>query len=141
MLRVHNKQRIAVLFAAGLIFLFSACSASNPSDALRKELKTIVSWIETTRAVGEAWKNGSVPSAYAARTFETAQRNLQQEMKTLQSLSIPEATRADLSVKIQQLQNSLGQAAMAIKKNDQLSVERVIIELTTAQQWLHPSTK
>ena len=140
-MRIHNQHSSAVLFAAGLIFLCSACSASNSSDALHKELKTIVSWIETTHAVGKPWKNGSVPSAYAARTFQTAQENLKQEVDSIQSIPISGSAKADLSMKLQQMESSLEQAVQAVEKSDTSALEQTLNQLTTAQQALSASTK
>ncbi len=127
--------------AVGLVSLCSACSKSTPSEAVQKELKTIVSWIETTRAVGEAWKNGSIPSAYATRTFQTAQENLKQEIESIQSLPVSESGKADLSIKLQQLENSLGQAGQAIGNSDRSALEQVLTQLAKAQQSLYASTK
>ena len=140
-MRVHTNHHIAILLALGLTSLSVACSNSNPSADLQKEVKTIVSWIETARAVGEAWKNGSIPSAYAGRTFHTAQESLQQEIKTIQSLSIPDAAKITLSTQLQLVQTSIGQAALSIENNDRPAFEKSLTELTTARQSLSPSTK
>jgi hypothetical protein len=137
-MRVHH---IAILLALGLTSLSVACSNSNPSADLQKEVKTIVSWIETTRAVGEAWKNGSVPSAYAALTFQTAQENLKQEIDSIQSIPISGSAKADLSMKLQQMEISLGEAVQAIEKSDTSALEQTLNQLTTAQQALSASTK
>jgi hypothetical protein len=140
-LRIHNNARIPVLLIIGLACLGTACSKANPSEELQKELKTIVSWIETTRAVGEAFKNGSVPRAYAARTFQTAQKNLQQEIENIQSLSISESTRTDLLSRLQQLENSLGQAMQAIGNSDGHALEQTLIQMTTVEKAFAASTK
>lgn len=109
-MRIYDNQRVAILLVVGLTCLNAACGKSDSSGALQKELKTVISWIETTRAVGEGFENGSVPSAYAARTFQTAQENLQQEIENIQSLSISEPTKANLTIKLEQLENTIGQA-------------------------------
>jgi molecular chaperone GrpE (heat shock protein) len=140
-LRIHYKQRIAILLIGGLVCLGTACSKSNPSEALQKELKRVVSWIETTRAVGEAFKNGSVPPAYAARTFQTAQKNLQQEIENIQSLSISESIKADLLSKLQQFENSLGQAEQAVGNSDRQALEQTLSQMTTAGKAFAASTK
>jgi hypothetical protein len=141
LLRIHYNQRIAILLIGGLVCLGTACSKSNPSEALQKELKTVVSWIETTRAVGEAYKNGSVPPAYAARTFQTAQKNLQQEFENIQSLPISQSTRADLLSKLQQVENSVGQAVQAIGSSDGPALEQTLSQMTTAKKAFAASTK
>jgi hypothetical protein len=133
-----GKSRLILVFSA---LLLSSCASSNPSDALQHELKTLISWIETTRTVGQAWQSGSVPSAYAARTFQTAQEALQEESETIQSLSIAEVTKADLRAGIQQMQNSLGQAVVNLKNGDRAGVGTAMTELTTAEQVLNSGLK
>jgi hypothetical protein len=140
-LRIHYNQRLAIWLVVGLACLGASCSKSNPSEALQKELKRVVSWIETTRAVGEAFKNGSVPPAYAARTFQTAQKNLQQEFKNIQSLPISPSTRADLLSKLQQVENSVGQAVQAIGNSDGPALEQTLSQMTTAKNAFAGSAK
>lgn len=121
--------------------LMSSCVSSNPSDSLHHEIKTLTSWIETTRMVGQAWQAGSVPSAYAARTFQTAQETLQTESETIQSLPIADVTRTDLRANIQQMQNLLGQAEMAAKNSDRAGVDAAMTQLTTAEHVLDAGLK
>jgi hypothetical protein len=140
-LRHFRKQFVAVVLAGALIFLCSGCGSSNPSDDLRKELRTVSSWIETTRQVGQAWQAGSVPSAYATRTFQTAALTLQQEAATIQSLPLAEAIKSDWLARIEQVQTTLGRASVAIKSKDQSGVAAAITELTTAKQALDSNLK
>ena len=121
--------------------LISACASSNPPDALHQEVKTLISWIETTRMVGQAWKAGWVPSTYAARTIQTAQETLQKESETIQSFPIADKTRADLRARIQQMQDSLGQAEMAVKNSDRTGVDTAMSQLTAAEQILEAGVK
>jgi len=133
-----GKSRLVLMSS---LLLISSCASSNPSEALQQEVKTLISWVETTRMVGQAWQAGSVPSAYAARTFQTAQDTLQQESETIQNLSIAEVTRADLRANIQQMQNSLGQAEVALKNSDRAGVNAAMTQLTAAEQILEAGVK
>src|SRR4051794_40074542 len=88
-----------------LLALLVACNSQSPADKLRKELQTVASWAATSRMVGEALQNGKVLSAYAARTFETAGQNLQDESRTLEKSSdIPSEGRANLQAQIARLE-------------------------------------
>lgn len=140
-MRVHDNQLIAILLVVELASLGSACSVSHSSVVRQKEVKKIVSWLATTRAVGQAWKDRSVPSAYAARTLQTAQENLKQEIENIQSLAIPEPAKVNLSLKLQQMETSMDQAAHAVRNNDTSALEQTLAQLTTAQQALSASTK
>jgi ABC-type glycerol-3-phosphate transport system substrate-binding protein len=140
-LRVRISHHIAILLALGLTLISVACSNSNPSADLQKEVKTIISWIETTRAVGEAWKSGWVPSAYTGRTLQTAQENLKQEIKNIRSLSIPEQSKAEFSIKVQQLEYFVGQGVQAVGDGDKSALDEALTQLAIAQRSLSSSTK
>src|SRR4051812_25428986 len=104
-----KKMRFRFLLPTVLVFL-NACSFQSAPDKLRQELQTISSWAATTRMAGEALLNGHVPSAYAARAFETAHQNLQDEGKALeQSSDIPAEQRAKVQTEVTRLQQIIGQ--------------------------------
>src|SRR5258705_5576699 len=104
-------------------------------------MKTVTSWLETTRMVGDAWQNNSVPPAYATRTLQTAQENLKQEETAINSLSISDALKSDLITKLRELEKQLGQAAAAIENNNRSAFTLAINQLTTQEQALISTDK
>jgi hypothetical protein len=136
---LRNCSKYFFVIVAGGLICCSGCSSSNPSEVLQHEQKTIISWVETARMVGGAWKNGLVPQAYADRTFQTAQQSIQSEAQTIQSLSIADTAKADLLAKLSGLHDSLGQGVVAVKNDDRAALNITLDQLTVASAALGAS--
>jgi hypothetical protein len=135
--RTNYLRSKAAIIAMAL--LVSSCSSRQPDAALRKEQQTIVSWIETTRTIADAWKNYRVPSAYTSRTFKTAQQTLEQESRSIPALPISPDAKGRLVTTIELVHNSLGQAVAGIDKGERPAMDPVIDQLETAKQTLEES--
>jgi hypothetical protein len=132
----HLTSKAAVMAIALLV---SSCSSRQPDAALRKEQQTIVSWIETTRTIADAWKNYRVPSAYTSRTFKTAQQALEQESRSIPALPISPDAKGRLATTIGLVHNSLEQAVAGIDKGERSAMDPIIDQLETAKQTLEES--
>jgi hypothetical protein len=136
-----KNVRLRLLFLI-LLASLAACNSQSPADRLRKELQTVASWAATSRMVGEALQNGKVPSAYAARTFEAAGQNLQEESRTLEkSADIPAAGRADLQAQIARLEQIVRQLKAAAEGKDNAALAQQVEQLTAEEQSLKSSRK
>ncbi|HKC65758.1 MAG TPA: hypothetical protein VKB86_19100 [Pyrinomonadaceae bacterium] len=133
-----QKSVRTLIFAA--LILLAGCSSS--SDKLTKELKTISSWAATSQMVGEALMSGKVPEAYAKRTLEIAEQNLQNESKTLEKSSdIPNDERAEVQAKINRIQQVVGQMKSAVEGKDQSALSQLIGQLMIEEQGVKSSIK
>lgn len=126
------QKSVRSSFFASLILL-TACN--SPSDKLTKELKTISSWAATVRMVGEALISSKVPVAYAKRTLETAEHNLQDESKTLSKASdIPNQERTRAQYEISRIQQLAGQMKTAVEGKDQTALSQLIGRVMIEEQ-------
>lgn len=125
-----------------LLIALNACSSQSAADRMRQELQTVASWVATARMVGEALKSGNVPPAYAARTFEAAGRNLQEESRTLEKTSaLPPTERAGAQAEIARLQQIVSQLKAAVESKDNAALSSAIEQLRVEEQSLKSSSK
>jgi len=125
-----------------LLASLAACSSQSPADKLRQELRTVASWAATSRMVGEALQNGKVLSDYAARTFEAAGQNLQEESRTLEKSSdIPVEERANLQAQLARLEEIVGQLKTAAAAKDNAALSQQVEQLKVEEQSLKSSLR
>jgi hypothetical protein len=125
-----------------LLISLNACSSQSAANKISQELQTVASWVSTSRMVGEALKHGSVPPPYAARTFEAAGQNLQEESRTLEKTSdIPAAERESVQGQIARLQGIVNQLKASVESKDSASLAKSIEQLTLEEHSLKSSIK
>ncbi|HEX8891545.1 MAG TPA: hypothetical protein VF779_20520 [Pyrinomonadaceae bacterium] len=125
-----------------LLASLAACSSQSPADKLHKELRTVVSWAATSRMVGEALQNGKVLQGYAARTFEAAGRNLQEESRTIdKSADIPAEERAGAQAQIARLEQIVGQLKSMVEGKDNAALSQQVEQLKVEEQSLKSSLR
>lgn len=120
-----------------LLFLstVTACSTQPSVDKLAKELKTVASWAATTHMVGDAWLRGRVPTAYAKRTLQSAQKELQKETNTLAKVA-PAPDRTKALAQLEHLKYSIKQMTAAIEHEDRQAMTQQIQQLSSQEQGL-----
>jgi hypothetical protein len=134
--KAGNAGKLAtVCLLVSLLCALSSCNKdAERAAATRDEMQTISSWAATARRVGEAWLGASLPTAYAQRTLQTVQQQLQEEMDTLsksahgsteQGLKALEQAR-NLKTIVERMQALVGQAdrAAMTRQLDQLSSQQ-----------------
>ena len=128
--------RLSVLLVSlALLTVLTACGAQSSADDLATELETVTSWAATAHMVGDAWINGTVPTAYAKQTLEAAQQSLQEEMDTLaQGSTVPSDRRTKLLETLQSLEQTVGQMATAVEQEDRAALTQQMQQLSTEEQ-------
>jgi hypothetical protein len=140
--RQHLLSRTASHIPACFLLIISAClmttcSARVSSDELATEMRTISSWAATARRVVEAWLGGSVPVAYAERTLQVAQQQLQEVIDTL-SKSAQASTEKGAKVleQARSLKGIVEQMQSAVRQADQASVGQQLDQISSQQRAL-----
>jgi hypothetical protein len=88
------------------LLLFAACGCSS---APKESAEAIVSWAATVELVSAHWSDGRVPSRYARRTLENAERSLSRHLERLRSSNPP------VSEELQHAGAELGTAVAAVR--------------------------
>jgi hypothetical protein len=116
-----------------LLSTVTACSTQPSTAHLAKELKTVKSWAATAHMVGDTWVQGSVPSAYARQTLQTAQTELQNESKTLAKVA-PVGQRASALSTLHQLDQTVGQMAAIAAQHDKAAMSSHLEQLSIQEK-------
>jgi len=123
------------------IITLAACGQS-PDEQLQSEIKTVSSWTATAQMAGEAWAEGDVPDAYARRTLETAQENLQETAETLKTTEeIPANQKSQAEEQINSLRQTLNRMQAAVESDDKQSLAQSLDQLNEQKQALEAFAK
>jgi hypothetical protein len=132
---------LRVLIAVSLFLLLNACTSSDPASELEKETKTIISWAATAQMVSEAWRVASVPQAYADRTFQSAQEEIEKQKRAIQKLSVSSDTRGKLIGNIESVGNTIAQMQSALRSGDRAALASYSGQLGSETQELERFVK
>jgi hypothetical protein len=134
------KRKLPCLLMLPLIILTSC--GQSPDEQLQTAIKTASSWTATAQMAAEAWGRGAVPHAYARRTLETAQENLQEAADALKEAEeIPAARKAQAWEQIGNLQQTVAQLRAAVENGDKASLVKNLDQLIKQKQALEVLTK
>jgi ApbE superfamily uncharacterized protein (UPF0280 family) len=98
-------------------------------------MQTLSSWAGTLRLLAESWREGSVPSRYAAKTAEESRESLRSESETVrQSSSIPSDARAAFAEHAQAIDALAASLAQAARGGDREQAAQLAVELSGEQQ-------
>jgi hypothetical protein len=132
--RTSARRLCALVASASLLILSAACS-KDPRGEARQELQTLSSWAGTLRLLAESWREGSVPSRYAAKTAEEARESLRSESQTVQqSSSIPSDARAAFAQHAQALDSLASSLSRAARGGDREAASQLVVQLAGEQQ-------
>lgn len=124
-----------------LLTLLNACSStSSEVDEVTKELKTITSWAATADMTGEAWIRGSVPTAYAKQTLQTAQQEIRKQTTTLNKDASVQNNK-QLLAQLKSIDQTVGQMSMAVAQENRPVVAQQIQQLLIEKKALSALTK
>lgn len=136
--RGDRKTRALRLCAtATLIALvsLSVSCASDPQKGARQELQTLSSWAATLRLLADSWREGSVPSRYAAKTADEAHEALQEEWHSIeQSTTTSAEARAGLSDHARTLDALAATLAQAVRNENREAAGQLIAQLSDEQK-------
>lgn len=127
--------KILMRWASSLVLLLlTACTSKSSSDDVSKELQSVKSWAATAHMVGDAWKRGAVPTAYAKQTLAKTQQELKKEVDSFSESSINEEKRASILKSIFSLQATLTQMSNSIEHKDYKALTQEIQQLSAQEQ-------
>ena len=134
------RRVLAVAFVVAVAAASSACSGGSPSERVEQERKTVASWAASLHLLCDAWREGSVPTRYAAKSLEEAREALGEEAQTLRrELSQGEAEPQRGSALLDSLArlDALAVAAAgAVRAGDRGAAEQIVGALSREQQSL-----
>jgi hypothetical protein len=134
--RTRARRLCALAAFVSLLILSAACS-QDPQKEVREELRTLSSWARTLRLLAESWREGSVPSRYAAKTAREAREALQEELQAVQqSSSVPADARAALAQHAQTLDALASSLSQAARGGDREGAAQLVVQLSGEQQSL-----
>lgn len=117
-----------------VLLLLTACTSKSSSDDVLKELQSVKSWAATAHMVGDAWKRGAVPTAYAKQTLAKTQKELKKEVDSLSESSIDKEKRASIIKSIFSLQVTLTQMSTSIEHKNYQALTQEIQQLSAQEQ-------
>jgi hypothetical protein len=139
----HNSTRgdggraRLICVVAVLLSLSAASCAQDPQKETRQEAQTLASWAATLHLVGESWREGSVPSQYARKTFHEIRKVLQKELKSIQeSSTMPADERAALAEHAQKLDGLTGAMWEEVQTGDPTFTSKMIEQAAQEEQLL-----
>ncbi len=120
--------RRCVHIAVGTLSIL-ACARKSPETLIAEHDRSLVSWEQTVRFVGEGWLANDVPSAYARRTLETTLDELAKEDRAIASEPLTPETRMTLRRSIARCREITRSLDTAVVAGDRRGAARAI-ELT-----------
>jgi hypothetical protein len=130
-----RARRVCVVVAA--LSLSATSCAQDPQKETRQEAQTLASWAATLHMVGDSWREGSVPSQYARKTFHETRKVLQKELKSLQeSSTMPADARAALAEHAQKLDGLAGAMWEEVQTGDPTFTPKMIEQAAQEEQSL-----
>jgi hypothetical protein len=85
---------MALVVGALVCILLSGCS--SPDDRAREAIGDIRSWCATIRMTARQWQRGATPNGYAIRSIRTAQRNIRETLRQIDSVPAARLTATDV---------------------------------------------
>lgn len=133
--RWSRARRLCAIAASASLLILSVACSQDPRKETREELQTLSSWAGALRLLAESWREGSVPSRYAAKTSEEAREALREESQTVeQSSSIPAEARAAFARHAQTLDAFASSLAQAARGGDREAAGQLVAQLSGEQQ-------
>ncbi|OKH50370.1 hypothetical protein NIES2101_19515 [Calothrix sp. HK-06] len=127
--------KILMRWASSLVLLLlTACTSKSSTNDVSKELRSVKSWAATAHMVGDAWKRGAVPTAYAKQTLKKTQEELKKETDSLSKSSIDEEKRASILKSLFSLQTTLTQMSTSIEHKSYKALTQEIQQLSAQEQ-------
>lgn len=127
--------RLRALVATLSLLLTTPACASDPQKEVRQELQTLSSWAATLRMLSDSWRDGSVPSRYAAKTADDAHETLMAESQTIQqSSSIPADAREVIKGHARNIDAAATSLAQAVRNDDRAVAARLSGQLSEEQK-------
>lgn len=114
------------ILITSLLLALAACGRSTPHDQWVEALQVTRSWTATAQMVGEAWQQGSVPDHYAQQTLIKSQREINQEVK---GLNTPPAV-------FQELQQAIQEMTVEVEQHNKAAIAVSLQKISVEQQQL-----
>jgi hypothetical protein len=132
----HARGRRLCAFAvSSSLLLLSAACAQDPQKEVRQELQTLSSWAATLHLLADSWREGSVPSRYAAKTADDAHETLMEESQTIQqSSSIPADAREVIKGHARNIHAAAMSLAQAVRNEDRGAAAQLSGQLSDEQK-------
>ncbi len=121
MLRLRQPIQIA-LWAMPIV----ACGGKSSASLTAEHERSLVSWEQTVRLVGEAWLANDIPSAYARRTLDTTLEELDKQDHTIASDRLTPSERLTLSRMLAHDREITGALLAAVAAGDRDGAARAI---------------
>jgi hypothetical protein len=128
------RRRCALVVTLSLLFMSSAC-ASDPQKEARQKLQMLSSWAATLHLLADSWREGAVPSRYAAKTADDAHETLMEESQTIQqSSSIPADAREAIKGHARNIDAAAASLAQAVRNEDREVAAQLSGQLSDEQK-------
>ncbi|MFN2533136.1 MAG: hypothetical protein ABR555_17770 [Pyrinomonadaceae bacterium] len=134
------RKKVVTILLTSTLFATS-CGGKTPAEKLQPEIKTIASFMATVDWVTAAQANASVPAAYASRTINVAQQNLQDEQTTIRSFDVSQDYRDQLTTILDQVIKTLPAIRQAFETRDSNAMNDEITVLAIQRQALDALSK
>jgi hypothetical protein len=123
------------LYGFLLLALSIACKGESPAERLSSELQPVTSWAATIHMVSETWMSDAVPTAYALKTLQTAQRELKEESDALaQASTIPADQRATAQEHLENLNRISGEMSESMQRSDRARVAQAVNQISAEEE-------
>lgn len=84
--------------------------------------------------VGEAWRGGNVPTAYARQTLQAAQQALRKEGDTLAQPDMADAHTTTIQEYMRTIEQAIDQLAADVDRDDRAGVDQPVARLAQVEQ-------
>jgi hypothetical protein len=134
-----GRRRVRRVCALALALSLCAACARDPQGEARQELQTLSSWAATLRLLADSWREGAVPSRYAAKTAEAAQETLQEEARKIErscEMCYGSWSQAVLGAHAHNLDSLASELSQAVQKEDRAAAVQLVESLAGEEQSL-----